>query len=90
MKKITLISLILAAILLASESAFAWRIGIVPPPLWVGPPGFYYPGYYPPPVYYGPGYYSSPYRFWVPSHWEIRWTPYGRERVWIPGYWAYR
>ena len=56
--------MILAAILLSSGSAFAWRIGIVPPPLWVGPPGFYYPGYYPPPVYYGPGYYSSPYRVW--------------------------
>ena len=78
-----MISLILAAIFLSSESAFAWRghFGIFPPSLWVGPPAFYYPGYYPPPVYYGPGYYGSPYRVWVPGHWGVRWTPYGRERA---------
>jgi len=92
MKKLIMICLILAAIFLSSGSAFAWRghFGLLPPPLWVGPPAFYYPGYYPPPAYYGPGYYGSPYRIWVPGRWEVRWTPYGRERAWIPGYWGYR
>lgn len=92
MKRFIMISLILAAIFLSSGYALAWRVhfGIFPPPLWVGPPTLYYPGYYPPPVYYGPGYYGSPYRVWVPGHWEVRWTPYGRERTWIPGYRGYR
>ena len=96
MKKIIMISLILLAIFLSSGQAFAWHRGhfgifIAPRPLWVGPPVFYSPGYYPPPSYYGPGYYySSPYRVWVPGYWEERWTPYGRERAWIPGYWKYR
>jgi hypothetical protein len=91
-----MISLILLAIFLSSGQAFAWHRGhfgifIAPRPLWVGPPVFYSPGYYPPPSYYGPGYYySSPYRVWVPGYWEERWTAYGRERAWIPGYWKYR
>ncbi len=95
MKKIIMISLILAATLLSSGQAFAWHGGhfgifIAPPRLWIGPPGSYYPGYYPPPAYYGPGYYySSPYRVWIPGHWESRWTPYGLQRVWVPGYWRY-
>jgi hypothetical protein len=96
MKKIIIISLILLAIFLSSGQAFAWHRGhfgifVAPPRLWVGPPVFYSPGYYPPPSYYGPGYYySSPYRVWVPGYREGRWTPYGRERAWIPGYWEYR
>ena len=97
MKKIIiLISLILLTIFLSSGSALAWHRGhfgifVAPPSLWVGPPAFYSPGYYPPPSYYGPGYYySSPYRVWIPGHWEGRWTPYGRQRAWIPGYWEYR
>lgn len=96
MKKIIFVSLILLAIFLSSGQASAWHRGhfgvfIGPPAFWVGPPAFYSPGYYPPPAYYGPGYYySSPYRVWVPGHWERRWTPYGWERAWIPGYWAHR
>jgi len=89
MKKLMMIGLILLTVVLSSGTASAWRV-FVAPPLWVGPPGFYYPGYYPPPVYYGPGYTVSPYRVWVPGHWGLRWTPYGRERTWIPGYWVYR
>lgn len=99
MKKIIMISLILLAIFLSSESALAWRghyrghghFGVfIAPPVFVAPPPFYYRGYYPPPGYYGPDYYyREPYRDWVPGHWEERWTPYGWERVWIPGYWRY-
>ena len=91
MKKIIMISVLLLTIFLSSGSALAWHRGhfgifVAPPPLWVGPPA-----YYSPPAYYGPGYYySSPYRVWVPGHWERRWTPYGWERAWIPGYWEYR
>ncbi len=84
-----MISLVLVAIFLWSGQALAWHRGhfgiFIGPRLWVGPPAFYSPGYYPPPVYY-----SSPYRAWVPGHWESRWTPYGWQRAWIPGYWAYR
>ncbi len=89
MKKIIMISLVLVAIFLLSGQAFAWHRGhfgvFVGPPLWVGPPAFYSPGYDPPPVYY-----SSPYRVWMRGHWESRWTPYGWQRAWIPGYWSYR
>jgi hypothetical protein len=89
MKKIIMISLVLVAIILSSGQAFAWHRGhfgiFVGPPFWAGPPVVYSPGYYPPPVYYG-----SPYRVWVPGHWERRWTPYGWQRAWIPGYWSYR
>ena len=100
MKKLIMISLILLAIFLLSESAFAWRdhyrghghFGgfIAPPPIWVAPPPVYFRGYYPSPSYYGSDYYyNDPYRAWVPGHWENRWTPYGWERAWIPGYWQY-
>jgi len=99
MKKIIMISVILLAIFLSSESALAWRghhrghgrFGVfIAPPVWIAPPPVYYRGYYPPSSYYGPDYYySEPYREWVPGHWEERWTPYGWERVWIPGYWQY-
>jgi len=99
MKKIIMISLILLAIFLSSESALAWRghhrghgrFGVfIAPPVWIAPPPVYYRGYYPPSSYYGPDYYyREPYRDWVPGHWEERWTPYGWERVWIPGYWQY-
>ncbi len=95
MKKLLVISLIVSGIILSSGSAFAWRghghfgIFIAPPRVWVAPPPVYYRGYYPQP-YYGPYYYTGPSRYWIPGHWESRWTPYGRERVWIPGYWEYR
>jgi len=94
MKKLLIISLILlgifSGIFLSSGSAFAWHRGhfgvfIGPPRVWVGPPAVYYRGYYPP--YYGPDYYSGPSRYWVPGHWESRWTPYGWQRFWVPGYW---
>ena len=92
MKKLLMISLILLAIFITSESAFAWRghfgIFVPPPPFAIGPPAIYYQGYYPSPGYY-PYYYYKPYRVWVPRHWENRWTPYGWERVWVPGYWRY-
>jgi len=76
----------------SGSTAFAWYGGhfgvfIAPPPLLAGPPALYYRGYYPP--YYGPGYYSGPSRYWVPGHWESRWTAYGWQRVWAPGYWQY-
>jgi hypothetical protein len=96
MKKFIMISVLLLTIFLSSGSALAWHRGhfgifIAPPPVWVGPPGFYYRGYYPQPSYYGPDYYyHEPYRVWVPGHWEGRRTPFGRERTWIPGYWEYR
>lgn len=97
MKKLLMISLILLAIFLTSGPASAWHgrsrgyfgVFIAPPPIVIGPPAYYYRGYYPPPSYY-PRYYYEPYRVWVPGHWEDRWTPYGWERVWIPGYWEYR
>ena len=99
MKKLLMISLILLAIFLSSESALAWRghhrghgrFGVfIAPPVLIAPPPIYYRGYYPPPGYYGPDYYyREPYRDWVPGHWEERWTPYGWERIWIPGYWQY-
>ena len=54
MKKLIMISLILLAIFLLSESAFAWRdhyrghghFGgfIAPPPIWVAPPPVYFRG----------------------------------------------
>jgi hypothetical protein len=25
----------------------------------------------------------------VPGYWEERWSPYGWEKVWVPGYWRY-
>ena len=94
MKKILMISLILIGIFLSSGSAFAWHGGfghfgvfIAPPPVFVGPPAVYYRGYYPP--YYGPDYYSGPSRYWVPGHWDSRWTPYGWQRACVPGYWQY-
>jgi hypothetical protein len=100
MKKLLVISLILLGIFLSSGSALAWRgpyyghghFGFIipPPPIWLAPPPVYYRGYYPPPSYYGPDYYyNGPSRYWVPGHWESRWTPYGWQRVWIPGYWQY-
>jgi hypothetical protein len=97
MKKFLVICLmaigIFVGIFLSSGStAFAWHGGhfgvfIAPPPLLAGPPALYYRGYYPP--YYGPGYYGGPSRYWVPGHWENRWTAYGLQRVWVPGYWQY-
>lgn len=95
MKKLLLMSLIVlgvvSGIALSSESAFArhghFGIFIAPPPFWLGPPAVYFRGYYGPD--YGPDYYSGPSRYWVPGHWESRWTPYGWQRVWVPGYWHY-
>jgi hypothetical protein len=100
MKKLItiIISLILLTLFLSSGSALAWRghsrghfgVFIAPPPIWVGPPAYYHPGYFPPPSDYGPDYYYGPSRVWIPGHWEDRWAPHGWERVWIPGYWDYR
>ncbi len=97
MKKLLVICLMMVGIfvgifLSSGSTAFAWHGGhfgafIAPPPLLAGPPALYYRGYYPP--YYGPGYYGGPSRYWVPGHWENRWTAYGWQRVWAPGYWQY-
>lgn len=92
MKKLLVLGLIIIGIFLSSGStAFAWHRGfghfgvfIAPPPLLAGPPAVYYRGYYP---YYGQGYYSGPSRYWVPGHWENRWTAFGWQRIWAPGYW---
>ena len=97
MKKFIMISLILLTLFVSSGSALAWRghhrghfgVFFAPPPIWVAPPPVYYRGYYPAPGYYPSDYYE-PYRIWVPSHWQDRWTSHGWERVWIPGYWEYR
>lgn len=92
MKKILIVSMVLATILLTSGVASAhWRshfsFGVFLPPVAVwAPPPVVYPGY-PPYGYYSPGYYG--YRAWVPGFWESRWTPYGWRRVWIPGHWRY-
>ena len=94
MKKILIVSMVLATILLTSGVASAhWRshfsFGVFLPPVAVWapvPPPVVYPGY-PPYGYYSPGY--DGYRAWVPGYWESRWAPYGWTRVWIPGYWRY-
>ena len=66
-----MIGLISLTLFLSSGMALAWYWGpFIPPPFWVGPPAFYYGGYYPPPAYYGPGYYPGYY--------------YGPPRVWVP------
>lgn len=95
MKKLLILSLIVLSLgifLTSGSTAFAWHRGhfgifLPPPPFWVGPPAVYYRGYYP--HYYGPDYYSGPSRYWVPGHWDSRWTPYGWQRAWVPGYWQY-
>ncbi len=97
MKKILMIAMVSLIILLAAGPASAWRghsrghfrghshFGV-----FFGPPVFYVPAppvypYYYPPDYYGPGD-----RVWVRGYWDYRETPYGWERVCIPGHWEWR
>lgn len=87
----------LAVLLLSAQPASAHRVhigigfGFWAPPVVVGPPPVVYVS--PPPVYYAPPaayYYYDPPRYWVPGHWERRWTRYGWRYEWVPGYWRYR
>ncbi len=90
MKKILLITLVLAVFFVMTGVASArWRGGAGFGVFVAPPPAYYYPGpgyYYPPPAYHYPGYTN---RTWIPGYWERRWGPYGWERVWVPGHWQY-
>ncbi len=60
-----------------------WGVGVVVPPVVVGPPVYAPAPVYvaPPPVVYAPppvAYYPRP-RVWIPAHWR---GPY-----WVPGHW---
>ncbi|HVZ06899.1 hypothetical protein [Rhodopila sp.] len=79
--------LVAVGLMAAPGQAQAWwrgGIGVVVPPVVVGPPVVVAPApvYAAPPVVYAPpppAYYPRP-RAWIPGHW--------RGGYWIPGHWA--
>ena len=94
MKKILLISMLLAVLFLTTGTASAWvsfgfrlpgpPVVVGPPVVTVAPPPYYpYPYAYP---YYG--YYG--YRTWVPGYWGGGWVGHGWGRAWHGGHWGYR
>lgn len=103
MKKMLVVALVLAILVLSVGPASAWYdrrshprshshfgVFIGPPVILLPPPPpvrYYYYRSYPPRDYYEDDRYD---RVWVPGHWEYRDGPYGWERVWVPGHWEWR